>query len=337
MKTNIILFLAFAILVACKEEPKNYVTLSGKITNKNSDSLFVRGNYGFNKAIKVAEDGSFSDTLKVDTDIYSIFHGNKPATAFLKNGFELELTFDANASSETTKFTGVGAEQNNFISEGTLLRNNLLNIDELSSLDINMVNTRLEEIKVKLNEFYTSNKSIDTFIVNSSIKSLDVILPYYKKIILQSIEVKTKLAKGTTSPSFENYENYKGGTTSLSDLKGKYVFIDVWATWCKPCIAEVPFLKEIEEKYHGKNIEFVSISIDEAKSHDKWKKMVDEMALGGMQLFAPKAHLSKFAIDYKIKGIPRFILIDPDGNIVTPDAPKPSNPRLVELFKELSI
>lgn len=77
------------------------------------------------------------------------------------------------------------------------------------------------------------------------------------------------LAKGNPSPGFTDYENYAGGTTSLDDLKGKYVYIDVWATWCGPCKAEIPFLKEVEEEYRDKNIEFVSISIDQDKDRDK--------------------------------------------------------------------
>src|SRR5690606_6335643 len=56
------------------------------------------------------------------------------------------------------------------------------------------------------------------------------------------------LAKGNTSPKFD-YENHKGGTTSLESLKGKFVYIDVWATWCGPCIREIPSMKEVEKKY----------------------------------------------------------------------------------------
>ena len=106
------------------------------------------------------------------------------------------------------------------------------------------------------------------------------------------------MAKGKASPSFENFENYKGGTTSLSDLKGKYVYVDVWATWCGPCKKEIPFLKEVESQYHGKNIEFVSISVDDGRgfkaktkelaleaSKKGWRKMIAEKEMGGIQLF----------------------------------------------------
>ena len=145
------------------------------------------------------------------------------------------------------------------------------------------------------------------------------------------------LAKGSPSPKFIDFENYAGGTTSLDDLKGKYVYVDVWATWCGPCEIEIPYLKEVEEKYHGKNIEFVSISIDRAKDHNKWKKMIAEKEMGGMQLFADNEWNSDFVKSYSIQGIPHFILIDTQGNIINSNAPRPSSSKLIDLFNEYRI
>ena len=142
------------------------------------------------------------------------------------------------------------------------------------------------------------------------------------------------LLPGNPSPNFD-YENHKGGTTKLADLKGKYVYVDVWATWCGPCIREIPSLKQVEKDYHGKNIVFVSLSIDEAKDHDKWKAMVTEKELGGIQLMADKDWKSQFVEDYGILGIPRFILIDPQGNIVSADAPRPSEAKLRTMLDKL--
>ncbi|WP_299365605.1 TlpA disulfide reductase family protein, partial [Winogradskyella sp.] len=104
----------------------------------------------------------------------------------------------------------------------------------------------------------------------------------------------SKLAKGMPSPEFEEYENHKGGTTSLRDLKGKYVYMDIWATWCGPCIREIPSLKELEKQYHGKNITFVSTSIDKAKDHNVWVEMVKDKELGGVQLMADNDWNSQF-------------------------------------------
>ncbi|WP_067149491.1 TlpA family protein disulfide reductase [Pseudotamlana agarivorans] len=146
-----------------------------------------------------------------------------------------------------------------------------------------------------------------------------------------------RVNEGQPSPKFTNYEKHSGGTLSLDDLKGKYIYIDVWATWCGPCVKEIPDLKRVEKAYHGKNISFLSISIDAPKDHDKWKKMVEEKELGGIQVIADHAFDSQFVKDYSIKSIPRFILIDPNGVIVTSNAPKPSDPKLIDLFNELEL
>ena len=159
----------------------------------------------------------------------------------------------------------------------------------------------------------------------------------HKKELTEKYNKLIKLSIGQPSPKFVNYENYKGGTTSLDDLKGKYVYVDVWATWCGPCKREIPYLKEVEKKYHGKDIAFVSLSIDALKDHDKWKEMIEEKELGGIQLFADQSWNSQFVTDYGIQGIPRFLLIDPEGVIVSSNAPRPSSPDLITLFDELKI
>ena len=159
----------------------------------------------------------------------------------------------------------------------------------------------------------------------------------FKQKLTVKYDQNKSLVRGMPSPQFTDYENHKGGTMSLTDLKGKYVYIDVWATWCGPCKREIPFLKEIETKYHGKNIEFVSASIDRMQDHEAWVQMVKDEQLLGHQLFADSDWQSAFVKGYAIEGIPRFILVDPEGNIVSADAPRPSNPKLIDLFNELKI
>jgi thiol-disulfide isomerase/thioredoxin len=161
----------------------------------------------------------------------------------------------------------------------------------------------------------------------------------------KKIALKRDLPKGADSPSFEGYVNYKGGTTSLADLKGKFTYIDVWATWCGPCKAEIPSLKTLEHDYAGKNINFVSLSIDDDRTHkgswdlaaSDWRAMVKDKELGGIQIMAPKGWQSEFIKNYKITGIPRFILVDPNGKIVNADAPRPSSDDIRNLFDSLTI
>jgi len=160
--------------------------------------------------------------------------------------------------------------------------------------------------------------------------------PKIKEILTTNYNNTVAVEPGKPSPVF-NYENQKGGTTSLESLKGKYVYIDVWATWCGPCRQEIPSLEKVEEQFQGKNIVFVSISIDNSQDREKWSNLISKNKMSGVQLLADKEWDSKFIKDYNIRGIPRFILIDTNGNIVNAQAPNPSNPKLLELLGSLQL
>jgi len=184
-----------------------------------------------------------------------------------------------------------------------------------------------------------------TYLLDSSLENLDKTYTDFialatdetlKTKISEKYDVFKKLAKGAPSPTFD-YENYKGGNTALTDLKGKYVYIDVWATWCGPCIAEIPSLKKIEHDYEQSDIEFVSISIDEKRDYETWRTMIQDKELGGIQLMSDLAWKSQFVKNYAIEGIPHFILLDPEGNIVNANADRPSSPKLAETFESLGL
>ena len=181
---------------------------------------------------------------------------------------------------------------------------------------------------------YYLSTSFDTIdLLYEGIMSISTNEKDKKEFTLKYNKVK-KLAKGAPAPKF-NYTNHGGGTTSMEDLKGSYAYLDIWATWCGPCIGEIPYLKDLEEKYRKFNIHFVSISIDPIDDLIKWRNFVDKKNLGGIQLYANGDWKSSIITDYAIEGIPRFILIDPDGNIVSADVIRPSNPELITLLDEL--
>lgn len=139
-------------------------------------------------------------------------------------------------------------------------------------------------------------------------------------------------ATKSVAPDF-NYPNEDGKMVSLKSLKGKYVYIDIWATWCVPCIAEIPALKKLEEQYRGKNIQFVSISVDNISDKMKWVNYVKENNLQGLQLMADNSINSAFMKTFAVSTIPRFLLIGPDGAIIDNDAKRPTD---VELVKKLA-
>lgn len=133
------------------------------------------------------------------------------------------------------------------------------------------------------------------------------------------------LRAGRPSPDF-SFPDINGKEVSLSSLRGKYVYIDCWATWCVPCKGEIPHLKKLEETFHGMNIAFVSISCDRDKA--KWEKFVKEQNLTGIQLWGDEDN--EFLRKYRVQGIPRFIFIGPDGRIINPDMTRPSDPKTTE-------
>jgi thiol-disulfide isomerase/thioredoxin len=137
--------------------------------------------------------------------------------------------------------------------------------------------------------------------------------------------------KGTPAPAFTG-KDIDGNDVSLSDFRGKYVLIDIWATWCGFCIPEIPHLKALEERLHGRPIALVSISTDKDKA--AWEKMVRDQHLPGIQLHAGDDRAFSRAFD--INGIPRFILLDREGNYLDPNmATRPSNPALYPLLEAL--
>ena len=139
-----------------------------------------------------------------------------------------------------------------------------------------------------------------------------------------------KAAVGRPSPIFKGVD-INGKEMSLRDFRGKYIYIDMWATWCGPCQKELPYLTKLEEKYKGRNIVFVGLSIDQDKA--KWEARVKSGALGGTQLYIGKG--TKFQSDYRISGIPRFILLDPNGRIVNPDMSRPSSENTEKILNSL--
>jgi thiol-disulfide isomerase/thioredoxin len=142
------------------------------------------------------------------------------------------------------------------------------------------------------------------------------------------------LLKGNTAPDF-TYKDISGKDISLSSLKGKVVYIDVWATWCGPCLSELPFLEKLQQTFKtNKDVAFVSVSID--KDANAWKKMVKEKSMKGIQIIAQSDWNSQIVRDYIIQGIPRFIIIGKEGQIIDANSIRPSNSKLVKILTQAS-
>jgi len=321
-------FLGYSILSVAQSN--NFVIFKAEIANKNTDFISIRDNKKVYKKIQVNKDGFFKDTLNVKDGLYQMYDGVEVTSLYLKNGYDLSLKMDAKKFDESIVYTGVGANENNYLAQATI-EDSKLDYDKMFALKEADFNAKVDEISnANLAKLESSN--LDPAFIELQKKQIEGNKMGMKQYFGEA--QKKQLLNNTMSAPFD-YLNFKGGNTKLSDFKGKYVYIDVWATWCGPCRAEIPFLKKTEEKYEGKNIAFVSISVDVQKDFEKWKKFVTEKQLGGVQLFADKDWNSDFMKSYSINSIPRFILIDPTGKIVNADAARPSSPKLSEQLDAL--
>lgn len=134
------------------------------------------------------------------------------------------------------------------------------------------------------------------------------------------------------APAFD-LNSIEGTQISLESMKGKYLFVDIWATWCGPCLQQLPAMKDLEQKYEGQNIEFVSISVDKDADKAKWAKMIQDKGMGGTQLFAGKQ--TSFSRDYEVSSIPKFLIIGKDGEIINENPPRPMDYQTRQVNQEL--
>lgn len=103
-----------------------------------------------------------------------------------------------------------------------------------------------------------------------------------------------------------------GNKVKLSSFKGKYILVDIWATWCPPCKREIPHLQALEKRMHGRKIVFVSMSTD--KNQKIWKEVVQDTNMTGIQLHSNGDW--SFSKAMGANTIPHFVLLDKKGKIV---------------------
>lgn len=314
--SSLLLFGALNVIGQAKDQIK----FTAKIANRNSDTLVIQGK-DFKQVIPINKKEIFVASFDATKGFYVFSDGIESSRLYLKPNSDITLTMNAKEFDETIVYKGKGVNESNFLAQQALRNEKLEEAFTKEPAEFAALFESKKKADIESLEKGSFDPEFITAMKSNFLRFNEFASQEYERV------AKANKMVGNPSPEFE-YENYKGGKTKLSDLKGKYVYIDLWATWCGPCRAEIPFLQKIEEKYHGKNIEFVSISIDKAKDNDKWKKFVTDKNLGGVQLFADKDWESEFVKSYGVNGIPRFILIDPNGIILNSDAARPSSAEL---------
>lgn len=195
-----------------------------------------------------------------------------------------------------------------------------------------------------LKRIFTNQEVIDAFAdnyVDSYLKQapedMEAVLDVYKKISTNTEAHASadavyahyrNLRKGADALDFDMTDE-KGKKFRLSDFRGRAVYIDVWATWCGPCCAEIPHMEKLAAHYaKNKKIVLLSISLDENKT--KWMKKLAEDKPQWKQFICADAFESELCKNYDINGIPRFLFFDKAGKVISLDAPRPSSPDIIE-------
>ena len=130
-------------------------------------------------------------------------------------------------------------------------------------------------------------------------------------------------------------ETLDGGQVQLSSLFGKVLYIDVWATWCGPCLNEAPYFKALAEKYKDDDrICFISLSVDSDSDRDKWVEYVNEENPYWPQFRLGGTNHKDFCDKVGINTIPRFLLIDAEGRFIDGDCARPSNDSIEDILNE---
>jgi thiol-disulfide isomerase/thioredoxin len=136
---------------------------------------------------------------------------------------------------------------------------------------------------------------------------------YFGKRVKKRLEYLERLVVGNTIRDF-TWVDAAGQSVSISHYHGKYLFIDVWASWCKPCLEELPLLKELYANYSGSQLAIVGLSID--ADRDRWLKALEKYQQPWENVLDPRHFDAEFLTAFRVSSIPFNLLLDPQGKIV---------------------
>ena len=152
----------------------------------------------------------------------------------------------------------------------------------------------------------------------------------YTKNLVSQVEKMKKLAVGSPAPEI-SLPDPDGNIITLSSFKGKYVMVDFWAAWCRPCRQENPNVVRMYNTYNSKGFEVLGVSFDRKK--EPWIKAIADDGLNWAQVSDLKYFQSEAALTYNVKGIPATYLIGPDGKIIAKGLRGPQlEAKLKEIF-----
>lgn len=306
----------------------NTFILKGKIDFPTEVTMFNNHNFKSSKNCFV---NFYADPKKMQVTLnptqFSIieFNGSQSQTEYIKLN-ELKNDFF-----ETQKSTFILIRTNNIeiknIKDSLIIKRIEKRIDSLQN-----IYNQNELIEAKINIQFAAENPNSFVVPKTLLYTLERNITYYKEIDSVFNKLKDLVKKSTYGKKLEeslfNIKNsaigskaprfllkdINGTLVSLEKLKGKYILIDFWASWCAPCRSDFPFIKELYKKYKEKGFEVVSISY-----HDEinaWKKAISKESIELWLNISIEENESNIAKDYFLTSIPLKILIDKNGIII---------------------
>ena len=173
---------------------------------------------------------------------------------------------------------------------------------------------------------YASTYFIESYVMDNY--SYDEVVGFYDSLsprvkasapgvaLKRKIEEMGMVSVGGVAPNFKA-KTPEGTELALYDLRGHVVLLDFWASWCGPCMAEMPNVKAIYEKYHGKGLEILGVSLD--SDREKWVAAIEKNGLAWHHVSSLSQFDCPIAKRFRVTGIPRMYILDENGKIIAQD------------------
>jgi len=150
---------------------------------------------------------------------------------------------------------------------------------------------------------------------------------------IEKLEDENRLKPGSEAPYFY-LKDSAGVFHTLSDYRGRLIYLHFWATWCGPCLEEIPSLNKLAENLSGKPIEIINICLDD--EYEKWETIIENEKLKGINLICVGSWAADLQEKYSVRGIPHYAIIDTDGLIISENCERPDKvyERLLTLIQQ---
>ena len=325
---------------ACAQEIIDTYTSIQKATDKKNKEqeilntcnyVWHSGEYMFKcrgKNEDIALLPKYAEKLELDNEIVAKFMQEHKMARFADHYFTLQAmkrgcTFDASRDGiEMTVFFPIrGLNENDYLKLQTIFtcKNEALHTAYLKKMAHMLSNNGCN------NELLVIRKFIEENVAESE----------QKEKIMALYDSYATIMPGIQAPNVA-FKDAEGKKYTISDFKGKVIVIDVWATWCGSCLKNMPkFMELINSFKENKDVVFFTVSTDSDELKDKWLAAIEKHKMGGMLNLTPERNSTpQFEEKYFVSSVPRYIVIDKEGKIVSAFAPKPGK-ELEKIIKEL--